>query len=71
MKWLIHFIKTIFGMLEPPIFNDFDITVRVKHGGGIVKLVGHHYSVELGTYMYWVNVNGVLVVIPETYLQQI
>ncbi len=71
MKSLIHFFKIIFSLQKLPKFNYGNEPVRVKHSGSIIKLTGCHYSVELGTYMYWVVIDGLQVAVPESYLEKL
>ena len=48
-----------------------DGEMRIKGGGGIVVLKNCYYEPRLGCYMYWVEVGGVGVTVPECNLIEI
>ena len=45
--------------------------MRVKCGGGVVTLVNAYYDMDLASYIYWADANGIMVVIPECNLEEI
>jgi len=45
--------------------------LRVKNGGGVAVVRNCYYEPKLGSYMYWLDANGVLVTVPECNLEEV
>ena len=44
--------------------------LKVKHGGSVGIVTGCHYEPKLASYIYWLDFNGCMVPVPESYLEE-
>lgn len=45
--------------------------LRIKNGGGVATVTNCYYDPHLASYMYWLDANGVMVVVPECNLEPV
>jgi hypothetical protein len=75
MRWLDK-IKIFFRPQGLPKYQNLYLgngggKLRVKNGGGIGIVKNCYYEPKLGSYIYWIEANGVMVTVPECNLEPI